>query len=125
MRELSAGRLVPHDTADTEAFRVEADDRTTYDGDVFYTPVIFADGRVGYSVRNHDGQEEFIYLSPGVREDASQEPHVYVYTGTSGDPNEDTPHQFYSVADFDEPPGAGADPFGRPDPSTHPEFWRE
>lgn len=25
----------------------------------------------------------------------------------------------------DEPPGAGADPFGRPDPLTHPEFWTE
>jgi hypothetical protein len=25
----------------------------------------------------------------------------------------------------DEPHGAGADPFGRPDPQTHPEFWRE
>lgn len=25
----------------------------------------------------------------------------------------------------DEPPGAGADPFGRPDPRTHPEFWTE
>lgn len=25
----------------------------------------------------------------------------------------------------DEPPGAGADPFGRPDPQTHPEFWTE
>jgi hypothetical protein len=25
----------------------------------------------------------------------------------------------------DEPPGAGADPFGRPDPRTHPEFWCE
>jgi hypothetical protein len=25
----------------------------------------------------------------------------------------------------DEPHGAGADPFGRPDPQTHPEFWTE
>jgi uncharacterized protein RhaS with RHS repeats len=25
----------------------------------------------------------------------------------------------------DEPPGAGADPYGRPDPLTHPEFWVE
>lgn len=25
----------------------------------------------------------------------------------------------------DEPPGAGADPFGRPDPQTHPEYWTE
>jgi hypothetical protein len=24
-----------------------------------------------------------------------------------------------------EPPGAGADPWGRPDPATHPEYWRE
>jgi len=27
--------------------------------------------------------------------------------------------------DDNEPPGAGADPFGRPDPQTHPEYWRE
>lgn len=26
---------------------------------------------------------------------------------------------------YDEPPGAGADPFGRPDPRTHPEYWTE
>jgi hypothetical protein len=25
----------------------------------------------------------------------------------------------------DEPPGAGADPYGRPDPLTHPEYWTE
>jgi hypothetical protein len=25
----------------------------------------------------------------------------------------------------DEPAGAGKDPFGRPDPKTHPEYWRE
>jgi hypothetical protein len=25
----------------------------------------------------------------------------------------------------DEPHGAGADPFGRPDPQTQPEFWTE
>ena len=25
----------------------------------------------------------------------------------------------------DEPPGAGRDPAGRPDPKTHPEFWSE
>jgi hypothetical protein len=25
----------------------------------------------------------------------------------------------------DEPAGAGADPFGRPDPRTHPEYWTE
>ena len=24
-----------------------------------------------------------------------------------------------------EPPGAGRDPYGRPDPRTHPEFWTE
>lgn len=24
-----------------------------------------------------------------------------------------------------EPPGAGADPYGRPDPRLHPEFWTE
>lgn len=28
-------------------------------------------------------------------------------------------------ADEDEPSGAGADPYGRPDPHTHPEFWTE
>lgn len=27
--------------------------------------------------------------------------------------------------DFDEPAGAGTDPYGRPDPRTHPEYWRE
>lgn len=27
--------------------------------------------------------------------------------------------------DDGEPIGAGADPFGRPDPRTHPEFWTE
>jgi hypothetical protein len=26
---------------------------------------------------------------------------------------------------YDEPPGAGADPWGRPDPRTHPEYWTE
>lgn len=25
----------------------------------------------------------------------------------------------------DEPPRAGSDPFGRPDPRTHPEYWTE
>jgi hypothetical protein len=25
----------------------------------------------------------------------------------------------------DEPPGAGRDPYGRPDPSKHPEYWTE
>lgn len=25
----------------------------------------------------------------------------------------------------DEPPGAGDDPYGRPDPIKHPEFWTE
>lgn len=25
----------------------------------------------------------------------------------------------------DEPPGAGRDPYGRPSPRTHPEFWTE
>lgn len=25
----------------------------------------------------------------------------------------------------DEPPGAGRDYFGRPNPQTHPEFWSE
>jgi hypothetical protein len=29
------------------------------------------------------------------------------------------------VSVSDEPPGAGADPFGRPDPRTHPEYWTE
>lgn len=27
--------------------------------------------------------------------------------------------------DYDEPEGAGADPYGRPDPMTHPEAWTE
>jgi hypothetical protein len=26
---------------------------------------------------------------------------------------------------YDEPAGAGADPYGRPDPKTHPEAWTE
>ena len=26
---------------------------------------------------------------------------------------------------YGEPRGAGADPFGRPDPRTHPEYWTE
>lgn len=26
---------------------------------------------------------------------------------------------------YDEPLGAGADPYGRPNPQTHPEFWTE
>lgn len=26
---------------------------------------------------------------------------------------------------YDEPPGAGADPYGRPPASSHPEFWTE
>lgn len=25
----------------------------------------------------------------------------------------------------DEPPRAGQDPYGRPDPLTHPEYWTE
>lgn len=25
----------------------------------------------------------------------------------------------------DEPPGSGADPYGRPDPRTHPDYWTE
>lgn len=29
------------------------------------------------------------------------------------------------VVDYDEPPGAGADPYGRPDPMTNPEAWTE
>jgi hypothetical protein len=29
------------------------------------------------------------------------------------------------MAVYDEPPGAGADPYGRPDPRTHPEYWTE
>lgn len=29
------------------------------------------------------------------------------------------------VVDYDEPPGAGADPYGRPDPRTNPEYWTE
>lgn len=105
---LSATKLVPHDTA-SDAFRVEADDRTIYDDDVFYTPLIFADGRVGYSIRNHEGQEEFIYLSPSERHGGKaggQEPHVYLYIGSEGDPNSDAgmdfPQHFYSVGeDFD------------------------
>lgn len=27
--------------------------------------------------------------------------------------------------DDNEPPGAGADPYGRPSPRTHPEYWME
>ena len=27
--------------------------------------------------------------------------------------------------DDNEPPGAGTDPYGRPDPQTNPEYWRE
>lgn len=26
---------------------------------------------------------------------------------------------------YAEPPGAGKDPYGRPDPQTHPEYWCE
>ena len=26
---------------------------------------------------------------------------------------------------YEEPPGAGADPYGRPSPATHPEYWCE
>lgn len=28
-------------------------------------------------------------------------------------------------AKYGEPRGAGADPYGRPDPQTHPEYWTE
>ncbi len=28
-------------------------------------------------------------------------------------------------ARYGEPLGAGADPYGRPDPQTHPEYWTE
>jgi hypothetical protein len=34
--------------------------------------------------------------------------------------------QFASfTVDYDEPLGAGADPYGRPDPQQHPEAWSE
>jgi hypothetical protein len=29
------------------------------------------------------------------------------------------------IEKYGEPRGAGADPAGRPDPRTHPEYWRE
>jgi hypothetical protein len=31
----------------------------------------------------------------------------------------------WTLADPPDPPGAGRDPWGRPDPHTHPEYWTE
>ena len=47
------------------------------------------------------------------------------------DDNEETEYSWAELGqlgpdvDPDEPYGAGADPYGRPDPLTHPEYWAE
>ena len=40
-------------------------------------------------------------------------------------PSQQDRYRCVAEEDPDEPYGAGADPYGRPDPLTHPEYWTE
>jgi hypothetical protein len=60
---------------------------------------------------SHAGPSYENWVQPQDRDNEEDEPET-VRPGPNSDPD-------------DEPSGAGADPFGRPDPRTHPEFWCE
>lgn len=64
---------------------------------------------VGFWLLSADGEESRWYVTARLGVEGSQE-----FLRSLGVKLEDV-----------EPPGAGRDPYGRPDPRTHPEYWTE
>jgi hypothetical protein len=69
--------------------------------------------------------DEFYSTFPGQQPDKIPGQLALACTCTCADCRGDEPrHCGYQVCTI-EPLGSGADPYGRPDPQTHPEFWTE
>lgn len=81
-------------TTDPNAF-----DFQVTDGDVSYHP--WTDGyAIGFEVHHPDGRITFVYLNPSqTSETPDDDPCVFIYTGTAGDPAGDNAHHFYDVTD--------------------------
>lgn len=78
-------------------------DITVYDpaADVYYTPMVAKDGRVGYRVGRTDDRpdnETFIYFNPSLSEGPG-DANVFVYIGIENDPAEDESQHFYNMDD--------------------------
>lgn len=74
-----------------------------YVGDIYYTPFLTSDGRVGYRVTRVSedmdgvevgGEEEFIYFNPSDHSDGDV-PNVFVYIGGDNDPVMDAAQHHY------------------------------
>jgi len=77
-------------------------DRNIYDpeAEVYYTPMVCADGRVGYRVGRTDGRpdaETFIYFNPSRTDGPNDTPNVFLYIGENNDPAYDEPQHFYNL----------------------------
>ena len=51
--------------------------------------------------------------------------HVWAHTCTDCKAEVVEEYGEWTLADPPDPPGAGRDPWGRPAPHTHPEYWTE
>lgn len=61
---------------------------------VWFTPWVDETyGTVGFRAKHDDGRVEHFYLNA-----SDDEPDVFVYRGSRGDPNDDTPLHYYSLA---------------------------
>lgn len=91
-----SGGFSPDDSFD---FSVVTD--TNEDGSPAFTFKPWTDGHaVGFEVTRHaDGKVGYVYLNPSedTMSDDKFSPDVFVYTGTSGDAANDSPHHFYDI----------------------------
>ncbi len=70
-------------------------------GDTRYVPFVGKNGEVGYEA-HMNGKVEYLYFNPSDNPAGDDEPNVFVYHGSEGDPAVDEPYRHYVL--FDEEP---------------------
>jgi hypothetical protein len=65
------------------------------DHGVIYEPYTGANGQIGFKVIKDNGAHTYIYLNPSDH-DSEDEPNVFLYIGSSGEPGYDSPECYFT-----------------------------